>query len=134
MLQPALLIVAFAVFRNWWIYRNFQEVLPCDENNPSSSVIPSMPSDYDVIDPYETDRREAMRQLYPDEIATYTISKSMPNFRKIPKNDEHGFRLQRTQIFSESDELKISLIDVVRNESAQELFRFGVCHYNRLAV
>ncbi|KAE9420655.1 hypothetical protein Angca_002005, partial [Angiostrongylus cantonensis] len=46
-----------------------KEVLPCDENNPSSSVIPSMPSDYDVIDPYETDRREAMRQLYPDEIA-----------------------------------------------------------------
>ncbi|KJH52432.1 hypothetical protein DICVIV_01409 [Dictyocaulus viviparus] len=44
-----------------------QEVLPCDGPLSPSNAIPAMPSDYDVVDPYEADRREAMRQLYPDD-------------------------------------------------------------------
>ncbi|VDM60136.1 unnamed protein product [Angiostrongylus costaricensis] len=90
------------------------EVLPCDENNPSSSVTSSsVPSDYDVVDPYETDRREAMRQLYPDEFATYTTSKSMPNFRKIPRNDEHVFRVHGTQIFSGGKPIELNQTGIV---------------------
>ncbi|KAK6016048.1 thrombospondin type 1 domain protein, partial [Ostertagia ostertagi] len=36
----------------------------------------TVPSDYDVVDPYEADRREAMKQLYPDDAAS---SESSPN-------------------------------------------------------
>ncbi|WKX92043.1 hypothetical protein Q1695_010235 [Nippostrongylus brasiliensis] len=51
-----------------------QEFMPCDTDAmaTSSRNLARLPSDYDVVDPYEADRREAMRQLYPDDFAAAT--------------------------------------------------------------
>nr|CDJ91294.1 Thrombospondin domain containing protein [Haemonchus contortus] len=75
-----------------------QEVEPCYGNVFPPSHREKVPSDYDVVDPYEADRREAMKQLYPDEAPLEQPSpppqptRAVPNFVKIPKPDEHEFR------------------------------------------
>ncbi|PIO77709.1 thrombospondin type 1 domain protein [Teladorsagia circumcincta] len=77
-----------------------QEFVPCEHNLFPPTNRANVPTDYDVVDPYEADRREAMKQLYPDDVASSESSKTpppeparpVPNFVKIPKSDGREFR------------------------------------------
>ncbi|GMR50907.1 hypothetical protein PMAYCL1PPCAC_21102, partial [Pristionchus mayeri] len=40
---------------------------------------PKPPTDYDVVDPYEDDRIEALKQLYPDESPSDVLERRKPN-------------------------------------------------------
>ncbi|VDN31110.1 unnamed protein product [Cylicostephanus goldi] len=63
--------------------------MPCDPNARHLNLSPG-PSDYDAFDPYEADRLEAMRQLYPDMFPPDKEEQKNPNFAKIPKpKSEH---------------------------------------------
>lgn len=69
----------------------------------------TLPSDYDVVDPYVADRLEAMKQLYPDDFPAEGSSSPPspnPNFLKIPKAPEHQtfhrYRMHAARSFSES--------------------------------
>ncbi|CAJ0596072.1 unnamed protein product [Cylicocyclus nassatus] len=68
-----------------------KELMPCDPNARHLNLSPG-PSDYDAFDPYEADRLEAMRQLYPDMFPPDKEEQKNPNFSKIPKLKSEHFR------------------------------------------
>ncbi|GMT26767.1 hypothetical protein PFISCL1PPCAC_18064, partial [Pristionchus fissidentatus] len=57
-----------------------QETEPCSNSlyhRPPPKAQPA--SDYDVVDPYEDDRIEALKQLYPDENPADVLERRRPN-------------------------------------------------------
>lgn len=100
--------------------RKFQEFMPCDAFLRHSHHNPSAPSDYDVVDPYEADRREAMWQLYPDDFPAAEEKKN-PNFVKLSKSDSGGFRAHAAEPIRESSVIDITKASGVPIADAQPL-------------
>uniref|UniRef100_A0A1I7XCK6 INCENP_ARK-bind domain-containing protein n=1 Tax=Heterorhabditis bacteriophora TaxID=37862 RepID=A0A1I7XCK6_HETBA len=66
----------------------YSETRPCETTSfRTGNPEQKFHNDYDVIDPYEADRKEAMKQLYPDDIPENSQENS--NFIKLPRD---GFR------------------------------------------
>ncbi|EYC25261.1 hypothetical protein Y032_0012g1791 [Ancylostoma ceylanicum] len=84
-----------------------KEFTPCDPSLRHSHRNPSAPSDYDVVDPYEADRREAMRQLYPDDFPAAEEKKN-PNFVKLSKPESGGFRVHAAGPIRERTPISLS--------------------------
>ncbi|EPB72405.1 hypothetical protein ANCCEY_08507 [Ancylostoma ceylanicum] len=97
-----------------------KEFTPCDPSLRHSHRNPSAPSDYDVVDPYEADRREAMRQLYPDDFPAAEEKKN-PNFVKLSKPESGGFRVHAAGPISESSVIDITKASGVPTVDADSL-------------
>ncbi|RCN30073.1 thrombospondin type 1 domain protein [Ancylostoma caninum] len=97
-----------------------KEFKPCDPSVRHSHHNPSAPSDYDVVDPYEADRREAMRQLYPDDFPA-AEEQNNPNFVKLSKPESGGFRVHAAEPISESSVIDITKVAGVPTVDVQSL-------------
>ncbi|ETN75504.1 hypothetical protein NECAME_12333 [Necator americanus] len=98
-----------------------KEFTPCDGSNRrihgNHAASPSDYTDYDIVDPYEADRREAMRQLYPDDHPEKEDREKNPNFvvlsAKSPSGSAPGsFRAHAAEPIRES-----SMIDITKAAS-----------------
>ncbi|KAK6725982.1 hypothetical protein RB195_004352 [Necator americanus] len=71
-----------------------KEFTPCDGSNRrihgNHAASPSDYTDYDIVDPYEADRREAMRQLYPDDHPEKEDREKNPNFVVLSAKSPSG--------------------------------------------
>lgn len=85
--------------------------MECNDKSMQSSL---HASEYEVVDPWEEDRKEAMKQLYPDN---YTDDNN--------DTDDYGQKTeQMTKVNAKSSKLKITkLLNIIQCRSILKYFK-----------